>query len=87
MIWIGALLIGTLIGVLTGMFGVGGGFLMTPLLNIVLGLPASIAVGTGVMQILGVSTAGLYHDDARRRFLSSLHILDPLGSHRGLAAI
>jgi uncharacterized membrane protein YfcA len=60
MIWIGALLIGTLIGVLTGMFGVGGGFLMTPLLNIVLGLPASIAVGTGVMQILGVSTAGLY---------------------------
>ena len=60
MIFIGALIIGTSIGILTGMFGVGGGFLITPLLNIVLGVSMPIAVGTGVMQILGVSTAGLY---------------------------
>ncbi len=47
-------------GLLTGLFGVGGGFLVTPLLNVVLGLPMPVAVGTGVMNILGVSTAGLY---------------------------
>lgn len=56
----GALVIGAGIGVLTGMFGVGGGFLITPLLNVLLGVPMSIAVGTGVLQILGVSTAGIY---------------------------
>lgn len=60
MTFVGALVIGTCIGVLTGLFGVGGGFLITPLLNVVLGKPMHIAVGTGVVQILGVSTAGLY---------------------------
>src|SRR5450756_2190093 len=57
---LGALLIGSLVGVLTGMFGVGGGFLITPLLNIVLGVPMPIAVGTSAIQILGVSTNALY---------------------------
>jgi len=60
MTFLGALLIGTGVGILTGMFGVGGGFLITPLLNVLLGIPMPIAVGTGAMQILGVSTAGLY---------------------------
>lgn len=59
-VYLGALAIGAGVGILTGMFGVGGGFLITPLLNIFLGVPISIAVGTGVMQILGVSTAGIY---------------------------
>ncbi len=59
-VYLGALAIGASIGVLTGMFGVGGGFLITPLLNVLLGVPISIAVGTGVVQILGVSTAGIY---------------------------
>jgi uncharacterized membrane protein YfcA len=57
---LGALLIGSLVGVLTGLFGVGGGFLITPLLNIVLGVPVPIAVGTSAIQILGVSTNALY---------------------------
>jgi uncharacterized membrane protein YfcA len=39
MISLGALLIGAAVGVLTGLFGVGGGFLITPLLNAVLGVP------------------------------------------------
>lgn len=64
MILVGALIIGTCVGILTGMFGVGGGFLITPLLNIVLGVPMHMAVGTGTMDILGVSAAGLYR---RRR--------------------
>ena len=60
LIALGALAIGAAVGVLTGLFGVGGGFLITPLLNALLGVPMPIAVGTGTMQILGVSTAGLY---------------------------
>ena len=59
-LFIGALVLGGGVGVLTGLFGVGGGFLMTPLLNVVLGVPMPIAVGTGAMQILGTATAGLY---------------------------
>ena len=60
MISLGALLIGAAVGVLTGLFGVGGGFLITPLLNAVLGVPMAVAVGTGAAQVLGVSSAGLY---------------------------
>jgi hypothetical protein len=55
-----SLALGAGVGVLTGLFGVGGGFLMTPLINIVLGVPMPIAVGTSAMQIVGVSTSGLY---------------------------
>ncbi|HRY07839.1 MAG TPA: TSUP family transporter, partial [Hyphomicrobiaceae bacterium] len=36
---------GAAVGFLSGMFGVGGGFLMTPLL-IFSGIPAAVAVGT-----------------------------------------
>lgn len=61
---LGALVIGSGVGVLTGLFGVGGGFLITPLLNALLGVPMPIAVGTGALQILGTTTAGLYR---RRR--------------------
>lgn len=57
---LGALAIGTGIGVLTGLFGVGGGFLITPLLNALLGVPMPVAVGSGAMQILGTATAGIY---------------------------
>jgi len=59
-LFLGALVIGGGVGVLTGLFGVGGGFLITPLLNAVLGVPMPIAVGTGSLQILGTTTAGLY---------------------------
>jgi uncharacterized protein len=43
-------LLGGIIGFLTGMLGIGGGFLLVPLLN-VLGVPYNIAVGTSLVQI------------------------------------
>ncbi len=49
--------IGFGVGVLSGMTGVGGGFLMTPLLMTV-GIPASIAVGSDNAQIVGTGTSG-----------------------------
>jgi uncharacterized membrane protein YfcA len=48
---------GGAVGFLSGLFGVGGGFLLTPLL-IFMGVPTSVAVGTGAMQILASSVSG-----------------------------
>ncbi len=48
---------GGLVGVLSGMFGVGGGFLMTPLL-IFSGIPPAVAVGTEAAQIVASSVSG-----------------------------
>jgi len=45
------------IGVLSGWFGVGGGFLVTPMLNVVFGIPYNVAVGSGLCQMVG-TTAG-----------------------------
>ncbi len=56
--WFVLLLVGGGVGFLSGMFGVGGGFLMTPLL-IFLGVPAPVAVGTGAAQILASSVSGV----------------------------
>ncbi len=49
--------IGAMVGILSGMFGVGGGFLMTPLL-IFAGVPAPVAVASEANQIAGASVAG-----------------------------
>jgi uncharacterized membrane protein YfcA len=51
------LLVGGGVGFVSGLFGVGGGFLLTPLL-IFLGIPAPIAVGSGVNQIVASSFTG-----------------------------
>ena len=48
---------GGLVGFLSGMFGVGGGFLMTPLL-IFSGIPPAVAVATEANQILAASVSG-----------------------------
>ncbi|MCC7166873.1 MAG: sulfite exporter TauE/SafE family protein [Rhodospirillales bacterium] len=46
------------VGFLSGVFGVGGGFLMTPLL-IFLGVPPAVAVGTEANQIVASSVSGV----------------------------
>lgn len=48
---------GGAIGFLSGLFGVGGGFLMTPLL-IFIGIPPPVAVGTQANQLVGASVSG-----------------------------
>ena len=49
--------LGAAIGFLSGMFGVGGGFLLTPLL-LFSGIPPAIAVATGANQIVASSVSG-----------------------------
>jgi len=52
------LLLGGIIGFLSGLFGVGGGFLLTPLLTF-MGIPPTIAVGTQSAQLAGTSLSGV----------------------------
>ena len=51
------ILLGFLVGLLSGMFGVGGGFLTTPLL-IFYGIPPTVAVASATTQITGASVSG-----------------------------
>ena len=50
--------LGGAVGFLSGVFGVGGGFLMTPLL-IFVGIPPPVAVGSEASQILASSCSGV----------------------------
>jgi uncharacterized protein len=49
---------GVVVGFLTGLFGVGGGFLIIPALVLLLGLPMTVAVGTSLVIIVINSVAG-----------------------------
>jgi uncharacterized protein len=51
------IMFGLVIGALGGFFGVGGGFLMVPMLNVVFGIPYNICVGSDLGQMCGMSTA------------------------------
>ena len=59
------LAMGGAVGFLSGLFGVGGGFLMTPLL-IFSGIPPAVAVGTESAQITAASVSGAFAQWRRR---------------------
>jgi len=59
------LVVGGGIGALSGIFGVGGGFLLTPLL-IMMGIPPAVAVASGANQVLGSSVSGVFAHWRRR---------------------
>jgi uncharacterized membrane protein YfcA len=50
--------IGGIVGLLSGLFGVGGGFLITPLLFFI-GIPPTVAVATGANQVVASSISGV----------------------------
>ncbi len=50
--------LGGVVGVMSGLFGVGGGFLITPLLFFI-GIPPAIAVATGANQVVASSFSGV----------------------------
>jgi len=51
--------LGGVVGLLSGLFGVGGGFLMTPLL-IMIGIPPTVAAASDSNQIVAASSSGTY---------------------------
>ncbi len=57
--WLKVIVSGLLVGILTGFFGVGGGFVIVPALVVVLGMPMHLAVGTSLLIIAINSVAGL----------------------------
>ncbi|WP_152988026.1 sulfite exporter TauE/SafE family protein, partial [Paracoccus sp. MKU1] len=50
--------LGGILGLMSGLFGVGGGFLITPLLFFI-GIPPAIAVATGANQVVASSFSGV----------------------------
>ena len=64
---IGPLLLGAAVGILTSLMGVGGGFIMVPVMIYVLKMPTKIVVGTSLFQLLfttaavSVMQAGINH--------------------------
>jgi len=55
--WLVLIALGTGVGFLSGMFGVGGGFLMTPLL-VFAGIPSTVAVATTLSHVTASSMSG-----------------------------
>ena len=55
--WLMLIALGTGVGFLSGMFGVGGGFLMTPLL-VFTGIPSTVAVATTLSHVTASSMSG-----------------------------
>lgn len=63
----GVFVLGAAVGYVAGMFGVGGGFLLTPLLTLVFGVPLPIAVGTGLCQVVATSLVSVLRFREQRR--------------------
>jgi uncharacterized protein len=74
--------IGMLVGFLSGLFGVGGGFLLTPLL-IFYGVPAAVAVSTQANQVLATSIAGVSQHWKERQVDTRLGTLMLMGGLAG----
>ena len=79
------LALGFSIGVISGLFGVGGGFIMTPML-IFLGIPAGIAVGSGAAQVAASSVASAIGHYERRNVDVLLGLYLVVGGVIGAAA-
>src|SRR2546421_9154215 len=75
------LAMGGAVGFLSGLFGVGGGFLMTPLL-IFSGIPPAVAVGTESGQITASSVSGAFAQWRRRNIDFAVGTVLLAGGHR-----
>ena len=74
--------LGGAVGFLSGLFGVGGGFLMTPLL-IFIGIPPPVAVGTEANQVVAASVSGALAHWRRRNVDFKMGLMLLLGGVLG----
>jgi uncharacterized membrane protein YfcA len=60
----GLVILGFAVGVLSGLFGIGGGFFLVPMLNAVFSIPCNVAIGSSLCQMVGTSiAASVKHHD------------------------
>ena len=78
------LVLGAAVGVLSGVFGVGGGFLLTPLL-IFIGVPPAVAVASSANQLVGASVSGAIAHWRRGNIDFLMGVLMLLGGFGGSA--
>ena len=76
--------IALLVGLLTGVFGVGGGFLMTPALIILVAIPGPMAVGTGLVNFCANSTLGIIKRRGSGTVAPKIALLVGIGSMVGV---
>ena len=76
--------LGAAVGFLSGLFGVGGGFLLTPLL-IFLGIPPVVAVGTGTAHVVATSVSGAVAQYRRNNIDFKMGLVMLLGGCTGSA--
>lgn len=76
------LLMGGGVGFLSGLFGVGGGFLMTPLL-IFIGISPAVAVATEANQIVAASVSGVLAHTRRKNVDFKMGIVLTIGGFAG----
>ncbi|HUW83305.1 MAG TPA: sulfite exporter TauE/SafE family protein [Phycisphaerae bacterium] len=83
--------LGLCVGTITGLFGAGGGFIIVPSLNALLGVPMTTAVGTGAAHVLGGSSIALWRQLDRRflgiRVAGAMAVGIPPGTRLGLAVV
>jgi hypothetical protein len=60
--------LGLVVGVLTGVFGVGGAFLLTPLMKLAFGIPYDVAIGSGLSYTVGSCASGAARHMRLRNF-------------------
>ena len=77
--------LGGVVGFLSGVFGVGGGFLLTPLL-IFIGVPHAIAVATSANQLVGASVSGALAHWRRGNVDFQIGLVMLVGGFAGAAA-
>lgn len=76
--------LGGIVGFLSGMFGVGGGFLITPLLFFI-GIPPAVAVATGANQVVASSVSGVLAQLKRKAVDFRMGLVLMLGGFAGSA--
>jgi uncharacterized membrane protein YfcA len=79
----GLVLLGLVTGVLTGLLGIGGGFLTTPALNILFGIAYPVAVGTSLAQIMAATLLSTLGHWRRKNVDLKLGLLMAAGSLAG----
>lgn len=76
--------LGLIIGLISGLFGVGGGFLLVPLLNSFFGIPYSLAVGTTLGQMFFTAFSGSARHIVQKNVDLKMALLLLTGSLPGL---